>query len=391
MFRMAVGHSDDIDLDRAIETVLAECEAALAGATPRGGLIYSSWAADHQRLVDAVLARYPEIELAGATSAGEMTSVIGLAEDSIALALFASDSVEITVGLGRNLASDPVAAARRAVEEARGKATTAARLCIALPAVGGYEATAIFDGLRGALGPEVPILGGGSSPEDPAAPLGTTESLQIVGRTITEDSIAVLLFSGELDFSFGVETGWRGIGPRGVVTRTAANGVLEIDGQRAMAFYERYVGLGQPPLANPLAVWDDAAATSFYLRTPADSDPETGLIRFFGTVPEGAIVQITTAGTEQIFDGARASVASALAGYPAGRTPDAALLYSCATRRFLLGTRAGHEVELIREALGTAVPVTGFYCLGEIAPIGASGDDSQFLNATMVSVLLGAR
>jgi hypothetical protein len=390
MFRMAVGHSDDIDLDAAIETVLRECDAALAGATPRAGLLYISWSADHRRLVDAVRRRYPGIELAGATSAGEMSSVIGLAEDSVALALFAADSVEITVGLGRNLMAEPFAAGRQAVEEALARTSLPPRMCIALPAVGGYEAAAVFDGLRAALGPHVPIVGGGSSPEDPASPPGTTESLQIADDRIESDSIAVMLFSGQLDYSFGVETGWRGIGPRGVVTKTSTDGVLEIDGRPAMDFYERYVGLGQPPLGNPMAVFEDAASDRFYLRTPSASDPSTGRITFFGSVPEGAAVQITTAGTEQIFDGARASIADALASYPAGQRPEAALLYSCTTRRFLLGTRAGREVELVGEVLGENVPIAGFYCLGEIAPGSASPDATQFHNATMVSVLLGS-
>jgi hypothetical protein len=390
MFRMAVGHSDDIDIEAAVATVLDECEAALAGATPRAGLLYVAWDIDHGPVVDAVRARFPGIELIGATSAGEMTSVIGLAEDSIALALFASDVVEITAGLGRNLLADPGGAARRAVEEARSKASGPARLCITLPAVGGYEAATLFEGLRDALGPDVPIVGGGSSPKDPAAPPGTTASLQVVGDQVTDDSIAVLLFSGALDVAIGVETGWRGIGPRGVVTRTSPDGVLEIDGQPAIEFYERYVGLGQPPLANPLAVWDDAASSTFYLRSPSSSDPATGLITFFGSVPEGATVQITTAGTEQIFDGARASVANALARYPAGRTPDAALVYACATRKFLLGTRAAREVELVSDALGGGVPIAGFYCLGEIAPKPPLLDHTQFHNATLVSVLLGS-
>jgi hypothetical protein len=390
MFRMAVGHSDDIDLDAAIATVLAECDAALAGAAPRAGLLYGAWDADHQQLADTVIDHYPGIELAGATSAGEMSSVIGMVEDSVALAVFASDTVEITAGLGRNLKADPVAAARQAVDEARGKASSPARLCITLPMVGGYDSRAILDGLRDALGPAVPVLGGGSAPEDPAASIGVTESRQIVGREVTEDSIAILLFSGALDFSFGVETGWRGVGPRGVVTKISGGGVLEIDGRPAIEFYERYVGLGQPPLGNPLAVYENSTATEFYLRTPTSSDPATGLVGFFGPVPEGVTVQITTAGTEEIFDGTRASVASALAAYPPGRTPGAALIYSCATRRFLLGTRAGHEVELVREALGAEVPVAGFYCLGEIAPNATDVDTTQFHNATFVSVLLGA-
>ena len=389
MFRMAVGHSDDIDLDEAIETVLSECDAALAGATPRAALLYISWDADHQRVVDAVRGRYPGIEIAGATSAGEMSSVIGLAEDSVALALFASDVVQFTAGLGRNLAADPVRATRDAVEQARAKSASPARLCIALPMVGGYESAAVFAGLRAALGPNVPVLGGGSAPEDPAGPLGVTQSRQIVGSEVTEDSIAILVFSGELDFSFGVETGWRGVGPLGVVTRTSPEGVLEIDGRPAIEFYSRYVGTGQPPIANPLAVFEGGGSDRFYLRTPINWDPETGRVGFFGVVPDGATVQITVAGTEQIFEGARASMQDALAAFPAGKTPEAALVYSCATRRFLLGTRVGREFEVVRDLLGTSIPIAGMYCLGEIAPMSAP-DRTQFHNATLVSVLLGA-
>ena len=91
---------------------------------------------------------------------------------------------------------------------------------------------------------------------------------------------------------------------------------------------------------------------------------------FFGSLPEGSTVQITVAATDEIFDGARASIWMRSRVSPSGRTPDAALLVLCATRRFLLGTRTGREVELVR-GLQSALerPVAGFYCLGEIAPI----------------------
>src|SRR6185369_145907 len=119
MFRMAVGHSDDIDIDAALTDVFDECDAALAGATPKAGFLLAAWEADHQHAVEAVRARYPGIALAGSTTAGEMTSVMGFQQDSVALALFASDSVDITVGLGRSIGSDAVSAARQAVAEAR--------------------------------------------------------------------------------------------------------------------------------------------------------------------------------------------------------------------------------------------------------------------------------
>ena len=389
MFRMAVGQSDDIDLDAALETVFDECDAALAGAQPRAGIIFGAWDMDHQALVAGVRGHYSGIEIAGATTAGEMSSVIGFSEDSVALAVFACDSVEITAGIGANLVADPLGATGRAVAMARAKATQPSRLCLVMPTIGGAEAGPIFDGLRAALGPGVAILGGGASPEDPAAPLGATQSRQIANDTVGQDSIAILLFSGDLDYSFGVETGWQGVGPRGVVTRTSGDGVLEIDDRPAIDFYARYLGTGQPPIANPLAVYEGGDSDRFYLRTPVNWDPETGRVGFFGVVPEGATVQITVAGTEQIFEGARASMQDALAAFPAGKTPDAALLYSCATRRYLLGTRVGREFEAVRDLLGTSIPIAGMYCLGEIAPM-ASPDRTQFHNATMVSVLLGA-
>ena len=179
------------------------------------------------------------------------------------------------------------------------------------------------------------------------------------------------------------------MGPRATITRASDAGVLEIDGRPALEFYERYLGAGRPPVANPLAVFDDPSSDRFYLRTPITYDRERGSILFFGAVPEGATVQLTMAATDQIFDGAKASFADALAGLPDGARPDGALLFSCATRKFLLGTRAGREIELAREVLGEAVPIGGIYCMGEIAPM-ASADQTRFHNATMVSVLLGS-
>jgi hypothetical protein len=130
-------------------------------------------------------------------------------------------------------------------------------------------------------------------------------------------------------------------------------------------------------------------STDFFLRTATVLDRETGDVSTFGPMPEGATVQLTVAGFDEIMEGVRTSISSALRTFPAGSTPDAALLYSCATRRFLLGTRARHEIELVQELVGRDVPIAGFYCLGEIAPLPAA-DISQFHNATVVSVLLGA-
>jgi hypothetical protein len=391
MFRMAVGHSDDIDVERALDAVIEECEAVLAGAVPSAGLLLASWDSDHRAMIDRVRARYPGIELAGTSSSGEMSSVLGFSDDSVALALFASDTVDIVAGMGRNVVRDPIAASRAAVEDARSRSDLPPRLCVAMTTVGQVEASVILDALRVALGPDVPILGGGASPRDPADDPrnGNDAGREIAGDVVTDDAIAILLFCGPLAMSYGVDTGWRGVGPMATVTGVTADGVATIDGRPALEFYEKYLGTVTPAIANPLAVFDVRDAPRFYLRTPIAYDQETGCVTFFGAIPDGAKVQLTVAATDEIFDGARASIADALATYPAGHTPDAALIFSCATRRFLLGTRARREIEVVRDALGMATPVAGVYCLGEIAPM-AMGDSSRFHNATMVSILLGA-
>ena len=391
MFRMAVGHSDDIDVERALDAVIEECEAVLAGAVPSAGLLLASWDSDHRALIDRIRGRYPGIELAGATSSGEMSSVLGFSEDSVALALFASDTVDIVAGIGRDVLRDPVAAASAAVADACSRSDLPPSLCIAMTTVGQVEASIILDALRAALGPDVPILGGGASPKDPADDPrhGNDAGREIVGDVVTSDAIAVLLFCGPLAMSYGVDTGWRGVGPTATVTALSGDSVSEIDGRPALEFYERYLGTVTPAIANPLAVFDTGDSTRFYLRTPIAYDQATGCVSFFGAIPDGSRVQLTVAATDEIFEGARASIADALATFPAGHTPDAALIFSCATRRFLLGTRARREIEVVRDALGTGTPLAGIYCLGEIAPM-AAGDPSRFHNATLVSILLGS-
>ena len=392
MFRMAVGHSDDIDLDAALETVFAECDAALTGATPKAGWLLAAWEVDHQTAVDAVRARYPGIALAGSSTAGEMSPVMGFQQDSLELALFASDTVDITVGMGRGIAADPVGAVQHAVAEARRGTALPPSLCVVMPTIGVVDTAVLLEALRAELGITVPILGGGASPRNPVADPAATSGLQFADQAVVDGGIAILLFSGPLDYAFGVETGWRGVGPLATVTKVVDGRVTEIDGRRAVDFFDRYLGAsaGQPPpIANPLAVFDANDPSAFYLRTATNLDQASGSVAFFGDLPEGSTVQLTMAATDEIVDGARASISDALARFPGGRAPDAALLWSCATRRFLLGTRTGREVEVVRSTLGAATPVAGFYCLGEIAPI-VDGDVSQFHNATMVAVLLGA-
>ncbi len=350
MFRMTVGHSDDVDLGSALEAVFAQCDAGLAGAAPTAGLLIVAWGMDHQFAIDAVRARYPGIELAGSSSAGEMSSELGFREDSVALVLFASDSIDIVAGLGRDLTAGCLAAAHQAVQEATAKTRLPPRLCIVLSTIGGVEAGVILQALRTALGPGVPILGGGAAPRDPSIESDGASSREFAGDVVSRERPGhpPVRRPGRL-----LVRGRDGL----AVRRSAGDDHSHLGGGRASR------STGDPRSSSTSATSASASLRSptrwrssmqpdsdrFYLRTPTSYDRERGSIGFFGAVPDGASVQLTMAGTDQIVEGAQASIADALASFPDGAQPDGALLFSCATRKFLLGTRADREIELVRD------------------------------------------
>jgi hypothetical protein len=195
------------------------------------------------------------------------------------------------------------------------------------------------------------------------------------------------MFAGPLSFSFGVDTGWRPIGNRGRVTESAGNVIRAIDGEPALAFYQRYLGEGgKPTPANPLAMYE-GAGEDFYLRVPFPSDVEDGTVIVTGGVPRGVEVRLAVAVTDEIFEGARSAIVKARNAFPGTSAPAAALVFSCAIRRLVLGTRIGRELDIARSELGKDVPISGFYCFGEIAPIESGA--TRFHNETVVAVLLG--
>ena len=88
-----------------------------------------------------------------------------------------------------------------------------------------------------------------------------------------------------------------------------------------------------------------------------------------------------------ILAGASGALAQAAEAFPGGGRPQAALVFSCMVRKYLLGSRTDQETALTRAALPD-LPFAGLYCTGEIGPI-TPGAGSRFLNETFVALLLG--
>jgi hypothetical protein len=385
MLTMAVGHSDDIDQIDAIATAIEQCRATLGGRRPQAALLISAIASFAPAIVDAVREAFPGVQVVGSTSAAEVSSVEGFLEDSITLALFASDTADVTVGLGTGAATDVEAACRAAAGEALGATDRTPRLAIVLAEPFAADPQRTTEAITKALPEGVVIVGGGSARGEPST---TVPTYQFCNDRVADDGVAVLLFSGQVALSVAVGTGWKTLGARGTVT-AARGGLLErIDDRPASEFLKPYLDVtGPAAFGNPLAVVESDTERS-YLRAILGSDPAAGTVRIHGGVPIGSTVQLTTAGTDEILAGTRDAVARARADFPAGAQPEAALIFSCMVRKYVLGTRTKVEAEMARAEFGPGVPLAGLYCAGEIGPV-TDGASSRFLNETFVTVLLG--
>jgi hypothetical protein len=384
VFAAFVGHSEEADAGEAVAEIVQQCTAGLNGTAPSAGLLFAAIDFDHEALLREVARAYPGMALIGCTTDGEISSELGFREDSVTLIVFVSDTIDITAGVGRNLRADVAAACRSAVDVAQATTDKRPRLCIATPegiTVDGHSVTAT---LQHAIGREIPLFGALAGDQ---SRLESTK--QFYGTEVLSDSIPVLLFCGEFQFSYGVATGWRQVGEVGRVTRATGAIVHAIDEKPAIDFYRQYLGAGTTPAVEvPLAILN-AKDDSEYLRASWGVVDETsGSVTFLATVPEGARVRLTLANRDEILTGCGESLAIATANLAPGARPGAALLFSCTARKTLLGTRTVEEIRLIRETLGDTVAVCGFYGYGEISPNMGDATGTKYHNESFVTLLI---
>ncbi|MBN2800388.1 MAG: FIST C-terminal domain-containing protein [Deltaproteobacteria bacterium] len=374
-------HTDDVDTEGALEDLLAQAEAQLGDRIPRAGLLFAAIDFDHDLLVGGLVARWPQIQLIGCTTDGEASSAGGFQEDSAVLTLFVSEHIHFAAGVGAGVGADPLSAAREAVAQAAPLLPSAPALCFTTPDGLTTNGSALVAGLGSLLGP-IPIVGGTAADQ-----WRFRQTRQFCGGEVYSDAVPVLLVSGALRVAVGVASGWTPVGRTAIVTRAVGNTVYEIDNRPAAAFYEHYLGPQIKPSAEyPLAILD-RDGVPLYLRAAMSYDTESGVVHFAGTVPEGARVRLTEISREAIVNACRTSVDTALERFGSA-TPAAVLLFSCAARKQLLGTRTAEECEVVASRVPPGVPFAGFYANGEIGPTGAGGL-TQFHNETLVSVVLG--
>ena len=381
MLQAVVGHSNDPDSHYAVAEVLEQCRSSLAGNQPQAGILFAAIDFDHSLILHEINLAFPGIALIGGTTDGEISSILEYQQDSLTLMLFCGEKIEIAAGAGRGVSKDAVAATEAAVKQASLKITNEPKLCLTIPESLTASGVAILEGLKKALGKQMPIFGGTSGDG-----LQLQQSYQFWNTEVISDAVTILLFSGELLFSHGIAHGWNPIGKPGIITKVDKNVLYEINGKPAIDFYHHYLGDLAPSPEYPLAVFE-TDSQDFYLRGTAGIYDPNGSITFVADIPENARVQIAEATRNDVLAAAETSMLQALAAFP-GKEPAAALFFTCTARRQILGRQTKEEYSRLKNHLSPSLPGCGFYTYGEIAPSQINGE-TRFHNETFVTLLLG--
>ncbi|MDU0458685.1 MAG: FIST N-terminal domain-containing protein [Geobacteraceae bacterium] len=209
-----------------------------------------------------------------------------------------------------------------------------------------------------------------------------------------EDVVAMLSGCGEIDFSINAASGWTPLGDAGIVEESQGCEIRTISGKSAQDFMAGQLGkpLGESDLGVvPLAAYHSGSSGHFSLRAPMHLHQDSGAVTMFGSVEKGTFVRVCSASREDVIRGVADAVQN-LAFDPPGFTLSAAIIISCAGRKWLLADRGEKELAAFFGDLGFRIPLIGFPSFGEISPFRAADGaftSVSFHNVTFVVCLLG--
>jgi small ligand-binding sensory domain FIST len=206
-----------------------------------------------------------------------------------------------------------------------------------------------------------------------------------------------LAMRGNLEVDTVVAQGCRPIGVPMFVTRHHEQVIFELDGrpavevlqhlfdtlppsERAKARHSLFIGVVMDPRRE---VYDQG---DFLVRNLVGVDPHSGALGTAAKLHANAVVQFHLRDAETSATELRAL----LEDHARRRRDDpslGALLFSCVGRGSALYGKPNHDSTLTRELLGLELPLAGFFCNGEIGPIGPFGPQT-FLHGYTSALML---
>jgi len=228
----------------------------------------------------------------------------------------------------------------------------------------------LLKGIQEVLGNIFPIIGGGACDN-----FHYKNSFQIFGEQLYHDAATGLILGGQVSVGIGGRHGWRPLGKPRVIDKVENNIIKTINGKKAFALYEEYLGektqdlkssrLGQMAILYPLGIYIEGS-NQYLLRNAIDI-LEDGSIVCQGDVPEGAQVHVMLSNKDSCMQAALEAAKEAKQALR-GKQVKFVLIIESMARLKLFGRKAIQEIKKVKEVFGSSVPMIGMYSYGEICP-----------------------
>lgn len=336
-----------------------------------------------QGAIEELLARFPEAQLAGCSTAGDILG-IEVSDEGLTATALEFDSTRVLVAAE----SAPDSGASRAAGERLAARLAAPDLVHLLVLSEGVHVNGseLVRGLEAGLPPGVAVTGGLAGDADRFE----RTSVRWGSHVSAAGLVGIGLYGDRLRVGHGSLGGWDPFGPERRITRSEGNVLYEMDGRPALDLYRLYLGdhargLPATGLLFPLSLRPEGGGPGIVRTILAVDEVRRSLI-FAGDVPEGQLARLMKANFDRLIDGAIGAAGRALENLGA-RPPEFALLISCIGRKMILRQRIEEEVEGVREVLGAECPLGGFYSYGEISPL-SPGPTCELHNQTMTITTL---
>ena len=231
----------------------------------------------------------------------------------------------------------------------------------------------------------VPVAGGmASGTQRPGG-----NSLLFDGQALNIGAVGVAL-SGALDVDVIVSQGCRPVGQPFAVTAAHDNQVVELDGEAALArvrsVFDQLPAQDRQLMRNGLFIGRAIDADreilgrgDFLVRGIVGAEPDSGAIVVGDRIEAGETVQLHVRDAETAAEDLELLLTPQTLYDP----PSGVLLFTCNGRGSRLYGHPDGDISILQGALG-GVEAAGFFCAGEIGPIGGN----NFLHGHTASVVL---
>lgn len=342
----------------------------------------SSKAITNQSCLKALRTAFPESQLIGCSSAGEIMGT-NVSEDCLVATVLAFEKTTVHSAL---VIADQYQNSEEASRVLAEKFPTENLKHVFVFADGLLtNGSEIARGFNAVL-PDDVILTGGMAGDG----MSFKEVSVVCNDVVATGAIVAFgLYGDSLKIGYGSQGGWLPFGPERLITAAEGNTLMELDGKPVLDLYKKYLGpeadnLPAAGILFPLSIRNEDGEDAIVRTTMQVADKEK-TIGFAGDMPVGWYARFMRAVPDDLIDGAVG--AAKIAQDAGGNEVELVFLISCIGRKSVLKQLVEEETESVHECFGSSPPMAGFYSYGEIAPLGPD-NKSVLHNQTMTVITI---